>query len=311
MLRYVGDTTLAAEAQQKAEAQRQAVRAQWAGRWFRRAWLPTNQDWIGNEQIWLEPQPWAIIGGAATPPQTHELVRAIDELVRKPSPIGAMLQSKGIKLEGLEPGNFANAGVWPSINATLIWALSLADPKLAWDEWKKNTFARHAEVYPEVWYGIWSGPDYYNSTLSKHPGQTFFADPPPGKTPAGLRIFWTDYPVMNMHPHSCTLLGAAKLAGVEFTAKGVRLTPALPMESFQFRSPLVGLSTTPSGYEGWYEPAVAGDWVVELRVPPEEKNRFRKVSGNGKRRDLARGAGEVIKFQGSSARGKPLRWAVR
>jgi len=116
---------------------------------------------------------------------------------------------------------------------------------------------------------------------------------------------------MNMHPHSCPLLGAIKLVGVEFTEKGLSLSPALPLEAYQFRSPLLGLSKTPSGYEGWYEPAVAGDWVVELRVPTEERKGFRRVIVNGKQQNLSPAAGEAIKFQGSSARGRPLRWAVR
>ena len=69
-----------------------------------------------------------------------------------------------------------NAGIWPSLNGTLIWALALVNGELAWDEWKKNTLALHAEAYPDVWYGIWSGPDTYNSVLSKYPGQTAFAE---------------------------------------------------------------------------------------------------------------------------------------
>ena len=71
------------------------VREYWVGRWFRRAWLGQHLGWIGEDQLWLEPQPWAIIGGAATPEQRKTLVTALDELVRKPSPIGAMLESHG------------------------------------------------------------------------------------------------------------------------------------------------------------------------------------------------------------------------
>ena len=44
--------------------------------------------------------------------------------------------------------------------------------EMAWDEWKKNTLARHADVYPDIWYNTWSGPDTLNSTVSKHPGET-------------------------------------------------------------------------------------------------------------------------------------------
>lgn len=310
MLRYIGDGDLAAQAHEKAEAQRKAVRAQWVGRWFRRAWFPTDRGWVGNDGIWLEPQPWAIIGGAATPPQTRVLVKAINELVRRPSPIGAMLLSRSAKTVKLDPGNFANIGVWPSINATLIWALALTDARMAWDEWKKNTFARHAEVYPEVWYGIWSGPDYYNSVLGKYPGQTFFTDTPTRKPGQGSRIYWTDYPVMNMHPHSCPLLGATKLLGVEFTEQGLRLAPTLPFSEYQFRSPLLGLSKTPRGYEGWYKPAAPGNWAVQLRLPEEQRRRFTKVKINGREENVSLAADGTLEFRGLSTLHEPLRWAV-
>jgi hypothetical protein len=310
MLSYTGDTDLAADAQQKAEAQRQAVRAQWAGRWFRRAWLTPDLGWAGDDVLWLEPQPWAIIGGAATPQQTRELVHTIDELVRRPSPIGAMLQNQGIQLQGLPPGDFANAGVWPSINGTLIWALALADGKLAWDEWKKNSLARHAEVYPEIWYGTWSGPDYYNSVLSKYPGQTFFLDSQEQKT-QGSRIFWTDYPVMNMHPHAWPLYSAAKLLGVAFNEKGVEFAPTLPLDSYQFTSPLLGLKKSARGYEGWYAPSSGGAWVITLRLPAAEAARLARLEVNGRKRPRARAPEGVIQFEGHSTPGRSLRWSAK
>jgi cellobiose phosphorylase len=176
LLSYLGDAKVAEEAAGKAKAQREALRAQWAGKWFRRGWLGPHLGWIGEDQIWLEPQPWAIIGGAATAEQSATLVKAVDELVRKPSPIGAMIQSKGTAAFGSPIGSLENGGVWASINGTLIWALAMKDGAMAWDEWKKNTLARHAEAYPNIWYGIWSGPDFYRSVLSPHPGETQYAD---------------------------------------------------------------------------------------------------------------------------------------
>ncbi len=310
MLRYIGDPDLSADAHQKAVAQRQAVRSQWAGRWFRRAWLTPDLGWARDDVLWLEPQPWAIIGGAATPQQTRELVQAIDELVRRPSPIGAMLQDKGIQLQGLPPGDFANAGVWASINGTLIWALALTDGKLAWDEWKKNTLARHAEVYPEIWYGTWSGPDYYNSVLSKYPGQTFFLDSQRKKTQPP-RSFWTDFPVMNMHPHAWPMHSAAKLLGVEFTPDGIVFSPKLPLEEYRFRSPLLGFSKSSQGYEGWYAPSVPGEWVVRVSLPAGDAKQIRRGETNGKMQVVGGARNGVFELKGSSAPAIPLRWALR
>jgi hypothetical protein len=78
--------------------------------------------------MWLEPQPSAIIGGAAIAERSTTLVKAIDELVRKPSPIGAMVQSQARPSTTVPPGIMVNGGVWASINGTLIWALNAIGP---------------------------------------------------------------------------------------------------------------------------------------------------------------------------------------
>lgn len=314
LLAYLGDAEKAADARAKAEAQRQAVRAQWYGRWFRRAWLDAKLGWLGEEQLWLEPQPWAIIGGAATPEQSEVLVEAMDETLRRPSPIGASYQNKGMagsQMLGSPPGTSVNAGIWPSLNGTLIWALALVNGGQAWDEWKKNTLAVHAQAYPEVWYGIWSGPDTYNSVLSKYPGQTVFAEADSaGKPQNDSGVNWTDFPVMNMHPHAWPLYTAAKLLGLEFHASGLVFAPTLPLAEYEFASPLLGFKKSGGGYSGWYAPARAGRWEIELRLAPAEASRLKTVEINGVRSALASPSGTTIRFQGASDWGKPLRWQL-
>jgi cellobiose phosphorylase len=105
LLTYLGDANGADEAREKAETQRRAVRAQWAGRWFRRAWLGPQLGWIGEDHVWLEPQPWAIIGGGANLDQRKNLVAALDELVRKPSPIGGLFAESRRSHDGYPGGN--------------------------------------------------------------------------------------------------------------------------------------------------------------------------------------------------------------
>src|SRR5581483_5896464 len=219
MLSYAGDNgSLAPAIRQKAEEHRSAVQQQWAGKWFRRAWMGPTLGWLGEKGLWLEPQPWAMIGGAASEEQTSELVKSMDDGLRKPSPIGAMQMNdspdritRGVWKT--QPGTSVAGGVWPSLNQTLIWALARVDGAMAWDEWKKNALARHAEVYPTIWYGTWSGPDVLNSALSDKPGETT------GGKPFG----WTDFPVLNMHTHACPLYSLTKVLGIEFTETGVRL----------------------------------------------------------------------------------------
>lgn len=302
LLAYAGeDPGLSAEARDKAEANRKATRAQWTGKWFRRAWLGPTLGWLGEEGLWLAPQPWAIIGGAADPDQTTESVRSVNDILRRPSPIGAMQLNKSPDMDRFlwgGAGTGSNGGVWPSLNATLIWALALVNGEMAWNEWKKNSFARHAEVYPEIWYSTWSGPDGINSVVSKQPGKTFST--------------WPDFPVFNMHPHACPLYSLTKLLGVEFTARGVELAPKLPLESYRFDSPLLGVVKSPRGYEGWYAPpAEAGTWIITLRVPKEEAAQLVQAEVNRAHAAISRTATGAIEIRGSSGPGRPLRWAVR
>jgi len=314
LLTFAGNTEQAGVAQSAAAAQREAVRSQWAGKWFKRAWLSEQLQWIGVDELWLEPQPWAIIGGAATGEQQAILLQAIDEELRKPSLIGATLINKPVKKETEAPGMGTSAGIWPSINGTLVWALALVDGAMAWDEWQKNTLAMHAEAYPDTWYGIWSGPDTYNSHFSRYPGQTVFTPAEsesgvPSAWTGGVKIYWTDFPVMNMHPHAWPLYSLAKLLGIAFTEEGLELAPVLPIEEYAFSSPLVGLRKTHDGYEGWYDPGVPGTWMVTIKVRDEEAEKVLAVEVNGTGCDFERRGASFV-FRGETSSNQRLDWKI-
>lgn len=307
LLAYAGgDEVSIADIRAHADSLRQAVRNQWTGKWFRRAWLGPTLGWLGESGLWLSPQPWALLGGTATETQVGQLVQVIDRELRQPSPIGAMQMNKSPEmiLRGpfrMQPGTLVDGGVWASLNATLIWALARVDGAMAWDEWKKNSLSRHAEVYPEVWYGTWSGPDVLNSVLSEHPG----------KTSAGSPLGWTDFPVLNMHSHACSLFTITKLLGLEFTANGLLLAPTIPSTSYSFESPLLGFARSEGGYEGWYHPASRGTWTLRLRLPTEEVTHFAKIEVNGAGLGRSAVSDGVIEFKGDGGAGRPLRWAVQ
>ncbi|HEX6806236.1 MAG TPA: hypothetical protein VF133_21365 [Terriglobales bacterium] len=306
MLLFAGDDgRLATPIQNKAEQHRAAVQRQWTGKWFRRAWLGPSLGWLGENSLWIEPQPWAIIGRASDEEQTRTLVQSIDQQLRRVSPIGAVQLSDGPDRNAQkgvwhsDPGTQVAGGIWPSLNQTLIWALAGVDGPMAWDEWKKNSLARHAEVYPDIWYGTWSGPDTLNSASSKHPGGTT------GGRPFG----WTDFPVFNMHSHACPLYSCAKLLGLDFIENGVTFAPKLPLTEFRFDSPLLGLLKTSSGYEGWYNPSAQNTYAVRLKLAPDELKRFSRIEVNGNRVHT-RTSGGVIEMRGPGGGGSAMRWKV-
>lgn len=302
MLRYAGlDSGISAL--ESGETHRDAVRAQWTGRWFRRCWLGEKLGWLGEDTLWIEPQPWAILAGATTPDQTRALIAAMNDLLR-PGPIGATQMSQqgpDISKPGLfDQGTVVRGGIWPSLNQTLVWALSAADPAMAWDEWKKNSLAAHAAAYPDIWYGIWSGPDSWNAPFSKTPGATGS----PGFKGA-------DFPVLNLHAHACFLYSATKLLGINFDEHGLALCPALPAGPYRFESPLLGLSSSHDGhYEGWYAPHRPGTWTLRIHLPAAIAERITRATVNGTSASPHRDADGAIILTGPSQPGHPLRWTL-
>jgi len=319
LLTYAGDSTLATDALQRADAQRKAVHEQWAGKWFKRSWLTEGLGWVGEDNIWLEPQPWAIIGGAADPEQRKILVQSIDEHVRKPQKNGAMILGEPDEMMEGDDGVGTNAGVWPSINGTLIWALALVDGKMGWDEWKKNTLAYHGDAYPEIWYGIWSGPDTYNSELSSYAGGTVHvglyeteqAEEHQDELTTGglLQVSWTDFPVMNMHPHAWPLYDVSKLLGIEFNPEGIDITPTLPKDEYRFTSPLLELEKSKTGFKGRYAPVTGGTWKISVKLNDGVMKHISGLSVNGNSVDVEYEEGRIV-FSGDSAPDAPLVWEI-
>jgi len=288
-----------------AQNQREAVAGQWNGKWFKRAYLGSNLGWVEDEKLWLEPQPWALMCGAADKEQTETLLAEIKEKCQDPSPIGAMLANIAIETGYKAPmGMATNAGVWPSITGTLIMALNKVDPPAAYEEWLKNTLANHSEIYPKSWEGTWSGPDTYNSVLSSDPGRTFsIADPEARKE----RLAWVDYPVYNLHPHAWTLYNAASMFVDAFTRDGVAFNMGFPEKEYIFESSLVALERTDNGFKGMYFPSILGSWKIELVFFAPDRNFHLKVNGNlSEYKNTENG----IYFFGEGGGEVPVRWSI-
>jgi len=204
----LGDRETADEARALGEQLRQAVASEWNGRWFQRAYAP-GKGALGQEDCWLEVQPWAVLCGAATDSQITTLFNEIDTHLRIDSPLGARVRGPVdmIDTQTSGPGTGTDGGIWFAINMTLVWAASRHDQDLAWDEWRRNTLASHTKAYPGIWMGTLSGPDCYSGVEAPHPGETW-----------GIAIFAMQAnPVNNQHSHSGPLLSYLRLLGVEVT----------------------------------------------------------------------------------------------
>jgi hypothetical protein len=316
MLEYIGDKTISKNVIDYTNTVRNATLNQWNGKWFRRAWLSEELGWIGDDILWLEPQPWVIIGNIVEEGKIETFINTLDKLVRKPSRIGAILHSKPIDNLYNPPGMATNAGIWPSINGTLIWALSMINGEMAFDEWKKNSLAYKAEQYPEIWYTIWSGPDTLNSIYSKYPGHTlvdqYYFTMNPDDHDKGLisvGINWTDFPVLNLHPHAWPLYNIFHLIGLTFNKHGVEFKPNLPKKTYSLNSPIIGFERLKNGYSGWYLPLLEGTWTILIRLTELELKSIGKILVNGEKSVFKINNDSII-FEGKGGNNKPLSWKI-
>lgn len=197
----LGDLVTAAEARKLGEELRGLVAEEWNGRWFRRAYGPGAV--VGDSDMWLEVQPWAILCGATPPGRAAELLRRIEATAAAGSPLGARLRWPVREHHG--PGGVGT--IWYAINMTLIWAAADHVPELGWQWWRRMSLAAHAKAYPDVWEGTLSGPDAYLAPETDRPGRTWDL--------ADLGIAMQAYPVANLHSHSQPLLAYLRLLGVE------------------------------------------------------------------------------------------------
>ncbi|MBY0275549.1 hypothetical protein K2Z84_09410 [Candidatus Binatia bacterium] len=207
----LGERTLAAEARAQGEELRLLVAEAWNGRWFHRAYAPGVAP-VGDDDCWLEVQPWAILCGAADARQARALLDTIDAGHRAGSPLGARLRWPAPEdlVRAGSWGQGTRGGIWYAIDMTLVWAAARSGHALARDEWRRMTLGAHTAAYPEVWEGTLSGPDAWNAPESPRAGRTWAAD--------GFAM--QAFPVANMHSHAQPLLAYVRLLGIEPTARG-------------------------------------------------------------------------------------------
>jgi hypothetical protein len=60
------------------------------------------------------------------------------------------------------------------------------------------------------------------------------------------------------------LYSAMKLIGAEFHLKGVSLKAGIPLDEYEFNTPLLGFKKVAGTYSGWYAPMAAGKWSIDI-----------------------------------------------
>ena len=196
-----------------------AVDACWTGEWYLRGYDGRGGP-IGDGHLFVDANAWCLVAGIGGPERRRTLVDSIGTRCDDPSPIGATIMDRPHPVRGgiLADGWDTNGGVWAAINAVLAWGYAGIDRARAWRLLHKQSLAAHASAYPDIWYGIWSGPDAYNSAMGDREGETFVQPATP----------MTEFPVMNSNAHAGPLLALLKVLGVEAGPEGIAVAPHLP-----------------------------------------------------------------------------------
>lgn len=208
---------------------RAAMEAMWTGGWFLRGWDGAGRP-LGQDHLFLDGQVWALIARIGSDEQRSTLVREIAARCDDPSPIGATILDRPHPVRhGLLPEGWdCNGGVWAAINALLAWGYAAHDPARALRSIEQQSLAAHAHAYPNVWYGIWSGPDAYNAHFGDRPGETFVQPATP----------MTEFPVMNSNAHAGPLLALLRVLGIETEPRGVVVRPRLDLPTWRLETAL-------------------------------------------------------------------------
>jgi hypothetical protein len=235
----------------------QALKDQWRGAYFNRGYIRDTQGQpieLGMNNMWLPANAFALLAdGLLTPEQSTQLVAQMES---------QLLDSKlGLVSQGPPITPKFTAGFWYSLAGPALEGLAMRNDipgarDLAWAAFRRQTLAAHAEGYPNLWYGVWSGPDAYSTPLdSSDPG---------GAGCWSTAICMLNFPVTNMFSHSEPLLGSVRMAGLSANVRGFTIDPVFPFASFSWQSRVLSIARTATGLQGTITPQ--GDDVLELRV---------------------------------------------
>jgi len=249
------DAAFVAELRDYAAAQAKALETLWLGKWMARGYLGYGEAMLGHDRIFLDAQAFPVLGGVWDAERAETLFKHIQEICVDPQPAGALCLYPPMKGPLLDPGSDTNGGTWAAIDAWTAWAWSRVDPEAAWQFFLRTTMAARAEVYPETWYGIWSGPDAFNAHYHPRGAETFNLNATP----------MAKYPVMNMNRHAGPLLDIIKFAGLGPSGGRFVFDPVIPLESFEVCFPLAGVARELGKLSGYYVPQQDGRYRFGVR----------------------------------------------
>jgi cellobiose phosphorylase len=130
----------------------------------RRAWMgPTSP--IGDDDMWLEPQGFALLIPEMAVERKRVLLSEVQRRLLAPEKLGARQSERPPARPGTPPGSRENGGFWYALHGPLVLGAATIDRSLAEGLLQRMTFASYAKSFPEYWTGQWSASDSIDSSL--------------------------------------------------------------------------------------------------------------------------------------------------
>jgi hypothetical protein len=293
------DTALAAALSDLLDSQITAFESDgWSGEWFHRGFAD-NGNSLAPHYLFLEPQVLPILGGIVDDARRDQLLEVIVD--RMETGIGAMstvaLAGSSEPAGGLDQPQVG--GIWPVANAWLTEVYATSDASTGWSSFVRNSLTAHAKAYPQIWYGIWTGPDSYNGPHHERPGE---AD-------AHAATALTDYPALNAHVHTSPLRALMGLVGVSGTPTGIRIDPRIPTETFSVVWPRLTVRSEPHGIQGAI--TASADELIEVGVTVPSALRQGELTVTAASKAVPyRRDGATVWFELAAERDASVTWSI-
>jgi len=154
----------------------------WGARAFPRRIYVQDEQAVGADTMWLEPQAFTLLIPEVRADRRAALLSEIDARLMKGEALGARQIESPEAHPGWEVGSRENGGFWYALNGPLILGVGTFDHARAEDLLQQMSFAHFAQRFPTFWAGQWSASDTIESSLIASeglPDQTWtFADVP-------------------------------------------------------------------------------------------------------------------------------------
>lgn len=150
-----------------------AFRTELLGAWMRdlgdrpfprRAWTDATTS-LGDDNMWLEPQGFALMIPEMGVERKQVILREFTRRLLDPEKMGARQIEHPLVHPGTPEGSRENGGFWYALHGPVVLGAATIDASVAEQLLERMTFSNYAKRFPKYWTGMWSASDSLDSSL--------------------------------------------------------------------------------------------------------------------------------------------------